>query len=98
MAAVDEAIPAATAQLERNLFAQRWEQASPREREYLVALAEQLAAGTLATGAAVADRLGRTTRQVAPYRERLINKGTLVAEGERLSFVVPGLAEYILRP
>lgn len=96
MAALDEAIPAAKATLERNLFAQRWEQASPRERQYLVALAEQMVAGGPATGAGVAERLGMTTRALAQYRERLISKGTLVAEGERLSFVVPGLAEYIL--
>ncbi len=75
MVAVDEAIPAAKAQLERNLFAQRWEQASPREREYLVVVAEQMAAGGPATGAGVAERLGMTTRALAQYRERLITKG-----------------------
>lgn len=95
--AVGLAIPAATAQLERNLFAQRWEQASPRERQYLSALASQVAEGGDATGAAVARRLGTTTRLVGKYRERLIAKGTLVPEGERLSFVVPGLGGYVLR-
>ena len=95
-AAVDKAIPAATAELERSLFAQRWQQASPREREYVVALAELLAAGA-ATGAAVAGRLGKTTYQLTQHRNRLITKGTLVAQGEHLSFVVPGLGQYILR-
>ncbi len=95
--AVGLAIPAATAQLERNLFAQRWEQASPRERQYLSALASQVAEGGDATGAAVARRLGTTTRLVGKYRERLIAKGTLVPEGERLSFLVPGLGHNVLR-
>jgi hypothetical protein len=94
---VDKAIPAATAELERSLFAQRWQQASPREREYLVALAEQSETGGPATGAAVAGRLGKTTYQLAQHRNRLITKGTLVAQGEHLSFVVPGLGNYILR-
>jgi hypothetical protein len=58
-AVVDKAVPAATAELERSKFAQRWQQASPRERDYLVALAEQSAAGGPPTGAAVAGRLGK---------------------------------------
>jgi hypothetical protein len=62
-----------------------------------VALAEELASGARATGASVAGRMGLTTHQASQFRERLITKGTVVAEGERLGFVVPGLGEYILR-
>jgi len=45
----------------------------------------------------MAERLGMTTKALAQYRERLITKGALVAKGERLRFVLSGLAEYILR-
>jgi hypothetical protein len=95
--AVDLAVPSAGAQLERNLYSQRWQRTPPREREYLVALAETIAAGGDPTGAAVAERLGVTAKDLSMIRERLIDKGTLVAAGRALSFVVPGLAAYVLR-
>ncbi len=95
--AVDLAVPSAGAQLERNLYSQRWQRTPPRERQYLVALAETIAAGGDPTGAAVAERLGVTAKDLSMIRERLIDKGTLVAAGRALSFVVPGLAAYVLR-
>jgi len=47
----------------------------------LVALAETIAAGGDPTGAAVAERLGVTAKDLSMIRERLIDKGTLVAAG-----------------
>jgi hypothetical protein len=78
--AVDLAVPSAGAQLERNLYSQRWQRTPPRERQYLVA-----------------ERLGVTAKDLSMIRERLIDKGTLVAAGRALSFVVPGLAASVLR-
>jgi hypothetical protein len=49
------------------------------------------------SGGAVARRLGVTPAQLSQHRARLIAKGTLVAEGETLSFAVPGMAAYVLR-
>jgi hypothetical protein len=97
MTAVESAISAGGAELERSLFAQRFEQASPREREYMLALASLMDEGRPATGASIASRLGKTTHQLASHRARLIAKGTIVADGEVLDFVVPGLAGYVLR-
>jgi hypothetical protein len=85
------------AQLERGLYAQRWAQASPREQEYLIALASQHAEGQPITGGAVARRLNATPAQLSQHRARLIEKGTIVAEGDTLSFAVPGMAAYVLR-
>jgi hypothetical protein len=51
----------------------------------------------LTTGAAAAKCRGKTTYQLAQHRNRFITKGTVVAQGEHLSFVVPGMAEYVLR-
>jgi hypothetical protein len=44
------------------------------------------------TGAEVAKRLGRTTKQLGPHRTRLIRKGTLNARGDELFFTVPAWA------
>jgi len=97
LAAARRAARTAGAQLERGLYAQRWAQASPREQEYLVALAAQQAEGQPTTGGAVARRLDVKPAQLSQHRARLIEKGTLVAEGHTLSFVVPGMAAYVLR-
>jgi len=94
--AVGHAAGTAAAAIERNLFAPRWQATSQREREYLVAVAEVLAAGGEARGGEVARHLGLATSQVSYYRDRLLTKGTLVAEGEALRFSVPGMAGYVL--
>lgn len=96
VAAAQQAAETASVQLERGLYAQRWAQASPREQQYLLALASQQAEGQPMTGGAVARRLGVTPAQLSQHRARLIEKGTLVAEGDTLSFAVPGMAEYVL--
>jgi hypothetical protein len=49
------------------------------------------------TGGAVARRLGVEPARPSQYRARLIEKGTVVAEGDALSFAVPGMAAYVLR-
>ncbi|MHB8294734.1 MAG: AAA family ATPase [Acidimicrobiales bacterium] len=97
LAAAERAVSTATGQLERGLFAQRWQQASPKEKEYLVAVAREAAAGNRVTGGDVARRLGSTAPQVSRYRERLIAKGSLFAEDRALKFVTPGFEHYILR-
>ncbi|MGO9789992.1 MAG: AAA family ATPase [Solirubrobacteraceae bacterium] len=95
--AAQDAVRTASVQLERGLYAQRWAQASGREREYLHALAAQQIEGQPMTGGAVARRLGVEPARLSQYRARLIEKGTVVAEGDALSFAVPGMAAYVLR-
>lgn len=95
-AAAREALVNGRVRLEQGLYAQRWEQASGREREYLYAVACEQADSGIATGAAVAKRLGQTSSGVAVYRSRLVEKGTLQADGARLDFTVPGMREYVL--
>lgn len=85
----------ASRELEEGLYAGRWAQSPVRERQYLVAVAELLGRGEPATGAAVAVRLGLSTRQVSSYRDRLLTRGTLVAEATQLRFAVPGMAGYV---
>jgi AAA ATPase domain len=90
------AAAAAEADLAAGLYTSRWHGASPKEQEYLVALAEVVAAQGVAGGADVARALGRTTQQVSYLRDRLIRKGTIFAEAGRLVFAVPGMADWVL--
>ncbi len=84
-------------QLDQGLYANRWAQASPGERNYLAALASILGSSPEVRGAQVAAELGVTTRQVGTVRDRLIKKGTLTSDGELLTFSVPGMADYVRR-
>lgn len=84
----------AARRLEGGLYASRWEQSSPKEREYLAAAAAVAAEGAV-TGRSVADRLGVTVRQVSYLRDALIKKGTLIAVADQLRFAVPGMADWI---
>jgi hypothetical protein len=78
--------------LSAGLYASRWSDASPKEREYLAALAG-LPEGS--GGGDVARRLGKPTSKVSYLRDRLIKKGTIFPERGALRFLVPGMAEWI---
>lgn len=87
----------AASELDAGLYASRWSQASPKEQQYLAALATVLATGERPTGSAVATQLGATPRQLSTHRDRLLTKGTLIAEGTELRFAIPGMADYVRR-
>jgi hypothetical protein len=87
---------AAEADLAAGLYTSRWHGASPKEQEYLVALAHVVAGQGSAGGADVARALGRSTQQVSYLRDRLIRKGTIFAEAGTLVFAVPGMADWVL--
>jgi hypothetical protein len=89
------AAAAAEADLAAGLYTSRWHGASPKEQEYLRALARVLATQGSAGGADVARELGRTTQQVSYLRDRLIRKGTIFAEAGTLVFAVPGMADWV---
>ncbi|MFK5633949.1 ATP-binding protein [Ornithinimicrobium sp. LYQ103] len=86
------ALSAAQRDLSAGLYASRWNDASPKEREYLAALAH-LPEG--AGGGDVARELGQPTSGVSYLRDRLIKKGTLFPERGALRFLVPGMARWI---
>lgn len=97
--AAEQALVEGRKDLEAGLYSARWTEASGREHEYMVAVAELGARGIRPTGGAVARHLGTTTTVVSQFRDRLLAKGTLLDEGEdrALRFTVPGMAEYVLR-
>jgi hypothetical protein len=82
-------------ELEEGLYVARWNDASEREKEYLSAVARLLVGAGEATGGAVAAELGKASTEVSYLRDRLLKKGTLYAEGSRLSFITPGMAEWV---
>jgi hypothetical protein len=91
-----DAVGRADRDLAAGLYASRWQDAAPKERDYLAVLARQLAAGEDATGGSVAAALGAAPRDVSYLRDRLLKKGTIVAQGRSLRFPVPGMAEWVI--
>jgi hypothetical protein len=93
--AARQALPRAQRELERGLYTNRWAAAPPSHRRYLAAVAELITNNRPATGRAVADELGRTTKQLSKVRDELLTQGTLTTIGEQLRFTVPGMAAYV---
>lgn len=93
----EAAVSAAEVDLAAGLYTSRWHGASPKEQEYLLALARLHASQGNAGGADVARALGKSTGAVSYLRDRLIRKGTIFPEGGVLKFAVPGMVDWILR-
>ena len=91
----EQATVAAHQDLASGLFAGRWRDASPKEREYLKALAQLLEAEGSAAHANVCKIIGREPARLSYLRARLIHKGTLFTDGRSLRFLVPGMARWI---
>lgn len=89
------ALPRVRRQLEAGLYAARYERASPREKEYLQAMASLAVGGRARTGQ-IAAALGRGLAELSPIRDRLIRKGVVWASAPgELAFSVPGFSEYV---
>jgi hypothetical protein len=95
----EDAKAAATIGLQRldsGFFPSRWDRATPRERQYLAAMALDGETGS-STGE-VAERLGSKATSLAPARAQLISKGLIYSpEYGRVAFTVPGMSDYIRR-
>jgi hypothetical protein len=96
VAAASVALPRAQEEFERGLYAARWTAASPSQKRYLTAIATVAATGTPTTARAVADELGRTSKQLSTVRDDLIKQGTLTVEGDELRFTIPGMSTFVL--
>lgn len=88
--------PVVVDQLDRNFFLVRADRLTPRERDYLRAMAE-LGAGPHRSGD-IAAMLGVRVESVAPRRSQLISKGMIFspAHGDT-AFTVPLFDEYLRR-
>jgi hypothetical protein len=87
---------AGKARLDSGFFPSRWDRATPAEREYLVAMAEDAEGPSYSS--IVADRLDKRIQSLGPVRAGLISKGLIYSpERGQVAFTVPGMAEFILR-
>lgn len=90
-------VEAGREKLDSGFYASRWTRATPGEREYLRAMAED-GDGPSSSGE-IARRLGKSSvQQVGPTRANLIHKGLVYApEHGLIAYTVPGMAEFIAR-
>lgn len=81
--------------LSRELFLARWQRATPRERDYLVAVA---GFGSACSSAEAARSAGfRNSTAAGPTRDQLIGKGLLWApERGRIAFTMPLFERFVL--
>jgi len=96
---LDDAVAGAGAaqlELDEGFYGSRWERATPSQRSYLEAMAEE-GDDPVAT-AGVAARLGRPQAAVGPHRDQLIKKGLIYSPRRgTVAFSVPGMGAYIER-
>jgi hypothetical protein len=82
--------------LDNGFFRARWERATPAERGYMAAMAQD-GDGPSSTGE-VANRLHKKPTSLGPTRANLINKGLIYPpEHGQIAFTVPGMADFISR-
>lgn len=90
------AIRLGTLALDIGFFRSRWDRATPRERDYLRAMATD--DGMDSSSGEIARRLGRSLASLGPTRAGLINKGLVYApEHGKVSFTVPNMHSFIQR-
>lgn len=90
-------VQAGREKLDAGFFRSRWNRATPAERDYLRAMAED-GEGPSSSGE-IARRLGKTrVQQVGPTRAKLIHKGLLYPpEHGLIAYTVPGMSAFISR-
>lgn len=82
--------------LDNGFFRARWERATPAERNYMRAMAEDH--GATSQSGRIAERLGRKPTSLGPSRSNLIAKGLVYApEHGKIAFTVPGMDQFINR-
>ena len=82
--------------LDNGFFRVRWERATPKEREYLQAMAVD--GDAISSSGEVAKRLGKKPTALGPVRANLISKGLIYApEHGKIAFTVPRMADFITR-
>lgn len=93
---VEQATTESIPRLDKNFFRVRFDRLTPREKDYLRALAE-LGDGPQRSGD-IADTLGMEVNKVAPLRSGLISKGMIYspAHGDT-AFTVPLFGEFLKR-
>jgi GTPase SAR1 family protein len=96
LALIQQTTIASTKRLDSSFFRVRFDRLTPREKDYLCALAE-MGTGNQRSGG-VAERLGVKVQTIAPLRSSLIKKGMIYspAHGDT-AFTVPLFDQFMLR-
>ncbi len=96
LALIQQTTISSTARLDSSFFRVRFDRLTPREKDYLCALAE-MGTGNQRSGG-VAERLGVKVQTIAPLRSSLIKKGMIYspAHGDT-AFTVPLFDQFMLR-
>jgi len=83
--------------LDEGFFRVRFDRLTPKEREYVVAMARVGNRGPYRSSD-VADELGGSTQALAPRRANIIHKGMIYSQAHGdIDFTVPMFADYLLR-
>ena len=96
LALIQQTTVSSTERLDSSFFRVRFDRLTPREKDYLCALAE-MGTGNQRSGG-VAERLGVRVQTIAPLRSSLIKKGMIYspAHGDT-AFTVPLFDQFMLR-
>ncbi len=87
---------AATKRLDDGFFKVRFDRLTPKEREYVIAMAE-LGNGPYRSSE-VAEKLGEKPQSLGPRRSQIINKGMIYSPSHGdIAFTVPMFNEYLMR-
>lgn len=90
------AAAASTKRLDDGFFKVRFDRLTPKEREYVIAMAE-LGPGPYRSSE-VAERLGESPQSLGPRRSQIISKGMIYSPSHGdIAFTVPMFNEYLLR-
>lgn len=82
--------------LDAGFFRSRWERATPSERRFLLAMAEDNDAASQTSD--IARRIGLKITGLGPYRANLMAKGLNYApEHGKVAYTVPGMAAFVDR-
>ncbi len=94
---IEAAMAPAQSALDGSIYEVRIQRATESERKYMRAMAE-LGAGPYKSGA-VARKMGKTSTDLSPTRQQLMNKGLIYATEDygHVDFTVPRFGEYMRR-
>jgi len=94
---IETASASALKRLDAGFFRVRFDRLTPKEREYVVAMASVDRRGPYRSSD-VADMLGESTQKLGPRRAKIIRKGMIYspAHGD-IDFTVPMFADYLCR-
>lgn len=86
----------ATQRLDDGFFKVRFDRLTPKEREYVIAMAK-IGSGPYRSSD-VADALGETSQSLGPRRSKIISKGMIYSPSHGdIAFTVPMFNEYLIR-